>query len=208
MPTKRKETIVEKEGIRFIQSVVEGRNDLFHDLKDDFGLDGQIELVDNEVVLGHSIGVQIKSGSSYCSIKTCHIPSDKRHFEYWKRHSLTIVGIVYDPNEKNAYWVNISNYLDQNGGAIDKGPYQITFNKSDLSKFDTEFYHKVFIPLFLRKPLQLDLEEAIQWAVGEDFDKHCLGIGTLQYLFLKLDRVWKIFFQLFKDREVSKAFCL
>lgn len=204
---KRRNTIVEREGINFVRSVVEGANCIFHEIhkENDFGNDGIIEFVENEIVIGKSVAVQIKSGASYCSKNTCTIPADKEHFVYWSRHSLTVLGIVYDPEERCAYWINISEYINNDHNLITSGPYSITFQKSDVYRFNKEAFERVFLPLFLRKPLQLDQETAIQWSLDADSEKHSLGIGTLLYLYRNDEKTWEVFFEILHKRPTEET---
>ena len=188
-----------------MRRVVEGANCIFHEIhkENDFGVDAFIEFVDDERVLGNSIAVQIKSGSSYCTEKTCSVPADRPHFEYWANHSLTVLGIVYDPSDRCAYWINITDYLKGNRNLILAGPYSITFSKTDLHKFDSVAFDKVFLPLFLRKPLLLDFETSKAWALDEDYPKHSFGIRTLLYRHRNDVETWDIYFQLLRERPIE-----
>jgi hypothetical protein len=59
----------------------------------DFGIDGQIEVVDgNQNLTGRLLAAQVKSGSSYFRGSTDTIPFyvDKAHLQYWDQHSLQL----------------------------------------------------------------------------------------------------------------------
>lgn len=78
---------------------------------DDYGIDGHIELVDDEeFVTGRLIGVQVKSGDSYLKeverSKTepgWNYWADSNHLAYWLGHCLPVLVSFVDSNHK-AYW--------------------------------------------------------------------------------------------------------
>jgi hypothetical protein len=73
----------------------------------DEGIDAQIEAPTAQGrPSGHLLGLQIKSGTSHAapfsggwrySIKV-------RHLEYWRRYSLPVVIVLYDPDSDTSYW--------------------------------------------------------------------------------------------------------
>ena len=78
---------------------------------DDYGIDGHIELVDDEeFVTGRLIGVQVKSGDSYLKeverSKTepgWSYRADDNHLAYWLGHCLPVI-VSFVDQEHNAYW--------------------------------------------------------------------------------------------------------
>lgn len=101
MPIRRNHTATERDGINYVRNIIEHANSIFNEihLENDYGNDAFIELVDGENVTGVCLVLQVKSGISYCKPDTCTIPANAEHFKYWHDHRLTVVGIVYDPNE-------------------------------------------------------------------------------------------------------------
>jgi hypothetical protein len=87
---------------------VEEANCIFHKIEqeNDLGIDGLIELIRNEAPLNKQFAVQIKSGESYFVPKTqeCLIPIDG-HREYWTAYPLPVIGLVFVPSQKAAYWI-------------------------------------------------------------------------------------------------------
>lgn len=74
---------------------------------EDYGVDAHVEVVDGTSVRGRLLGLQIKSGESY------HRESrpdgwwfrpDRKHVEYWTRHSLPVIVVLYDPVTKLCHW--------------------------------------------------------------------------------------------------------
>jgi hypothetical protein len=91
------------------------------DQQNDIGVDAYIEFVVSEAAIGCCIAVQVKFGTSYCSSpKGWRIPSDSKHFAYWRSHSLPVCGIVYDPETDSARWVDISAFLAERADLIDE----------------------------------------------------------------------------------------
>lgn len=119
MTRRTKNTITEKKGINIVKILVEDNGSIFREIStvDDIGHDANIEFCelnnDEYRPSGIEIKVQIKSGESYFNTNQAYIKGDKNHFEYWKKHILPTIGIVYNPKTKILYWTNISEYLEQ-----------------------------------------------------------------------------------------------
>ncbi len=80
---------------------------IFREQHQDFGVDAQVEIVENSQATGKLLGLQIKSGSSYFSERDgtfITFRGDPEHLEYWLNHRLPIVVVLYDPVAQEAYW--------------------------------------------------------------------------------------------------------
>ncbi|RST76176.1 DUF4365 domain-containing protein [Siminovitchia acidinfaciens] len=78
---------------------------------DDYGIDAQIEIVDENLVTGKLIAVQIKTGESYFTSSNEQeftFRGKIEHLNYWSNHSLPVVLILCDPNENICYWTQVS----------------------------------------------------------------------------------------------------
>lgn len=73
----------------------------------DYGVDGHVEIKDDEGPTGRLVGVQIKTGSSYFSDERddgwIFRPKD-RHIRYWLAHSLPMFLLLVDLAAKEIYW--------------------------------------------------------------------------------------------------------
>lgn len=79
-------------------------------LKKDIGIDAQIEVLDEGKSAGHLIASQIKSGESYFIEKNDDgiiYRGDKDHLDYWSGHSLPVLVILCDIENKVAYWQHV-----------------------------------------------------------------------------------------------------
>lgn len=77
----------------------------------DYGIDAQVEIAKNGMPTGDLIAIQIKSGVSYFSERTNgHVifRTYDNHIEYWFRHSLPVILVLYHPEEDVCYWESIS----------------------------------------------------------------------------------------------------
>lgn len=77
----------------------------------DIGVDAQVEIVEKNCSTGNLIAIQVKSGMSYFSETTTehiiHRP-EKRHVEYWLKHCLPVIIVLYNTDEKILYWTDIN----------------------------------------------------------------------------------------------------
>lgn len=117
-----------REGVNFVRSLVERANCIFHeiDLGNDLGIDAYLEFIVDENATGCCVAVQVKSGTSYRTATGRYaLRTDPRHLAYWNSHTLPIFGIVFDPERRKAFWVDITAYIKLNPGIIENGPYLI-----------------------------------------------------------------------------------
>jgi hypothetical protein len=213
--TKLKSSAMAKKGVNYVRDIIESSNSIFHEVhqENDYGNDAFIELVDGEDVKGITLAVQVKSGSSFCTNSTCSIPASKQHFEYWKSHSLPVIGIVYDPNEDIAYWTNITNHLENNPEALVNGPYTITFKKADFARFTMCNFETLFKPMHLKKQITLPIDKSITYLTSQNNTEHSLGLHVLLNLYSNELKAWEAIFNTFKircinDLDPSIIFCM
>lgn len=203
---KLKTTTTEKKGINFVRSIVENSNCIFNEIpkQNDFGNDALIEIVDNETVTGICVVLQIKSGKSYCRKESCVIPSDRKHLKYWNSHKLPTIGIVYDPEEKMAYYTNISFYLKNNPEIIKNGPFRIIISKDEIHKFNAFGFKTFFLTSFLNKPIILSFNRSINYLKSSSVQMKTLGISSLFYGHGNNPKTWNIFENIIKNDTVEK----
>ncbi|KAF7781169.1 hypothetical protein PRUB_b0307 [Pseudoalteromonas rubra] len=204
--TKLKSSAMAKRGVNYVRSIIESSNSIFHEVhqENDYGNDAFVELVDEEDVKGITIAVQIKSGKSFCTKKSCSIPASKKHFQYWKEHSLPVIGIVYDPDEDTAYWTNIKYHIDSDRGRTNNGSYTITFDKTEFSSFTSHNFEIIFKPIHLKQGVKLSLDESIRFSESSDYIEHCIGLDSLVRLHTQSKEIWGKIFDIFKCRDTDK----
>lgn len=105
---------IEQTGIHKIASiVVKEFNWIFREQPiDDFGIDAQIEIVENNYPTGKLIALQIKSGKSYLKQSNndgFYYYGDNKHLDYWLNHSLPVIIVFYNPINDKCYWQHITN---------------------------------------------------------------------------------------------------
>ncbi|MGY5766687.1 DUF4365 domain-containing protein [Brachybacterium sp. DNPG3] len=74
---------------------------------DDFGIDAQIEVVQENVATGRLLALQIKGGKSWFAENASGgwwFRLDPDHYDYWTRHSLPVVVILYNPQTRQCHW--------------------------------------------------------------------------------------------------------
>jgi len=144
MPTKHpKANFIGEEGVDFIRLVCSRSNALFFErIREDIGIDGYIELLTPE---NHTTGIlahiQCKSGVSWITKGGRYqIKSDKKHFQTWNSYKpYPVIGIIYNPSQRIARWVDISKFLADNPNIIEDGPYIIEAPPNQI--FNEERFH-------------------------------------------------------------------
>lgn len=106
----------ERAGVLQVASLLNDFHLVFRETPNaDVGIDGQIELVDDEGnATGLTVAAQIKSGSSYFRGDGNAIwkfyPIGK-HRTYWERYPLPVVLMLHDPKSGEIYWVDVRRQL-------------------------------------------------------------------------------------------------
>ena len=103
---------VERMGVSTIEKIINKMGMIFREQPtDDYGIDAQIEIVEDNYPTGKLIGVQIKSGESFFSETTDNgivFRGERRHYDYWLNHSLPVIIVLYSPEKDICCW-NIVN---------------------------------------------------------------------------------------------------
>jgi len=203
MPRKPISSAVEREGVNFARSIVEAANCIFQEIerRNDFGNDAIIELVEGEDVRGICLAAQIKSGASYCTEIDCIIPASKCHFEYWHKHTLPVIGIVYDPSEKCAYWSSITGLLKHDPQRVTKGPFTIRFAKNEISRFNQEGFQLFFLPQFLKNTIRLPHDRSIMFINSESTTMQHIGLQSLFYGYRNNAETWDFLISILKNKN-------
>ena len=106
---KMDNTNTERTGVHMVGYIVESELEwTFREQSvSDFGIDAEIEIKHNGCRTGRLIAVQVKSGDSYFKgEKTVDIifHLDERHVQYWLNHSLPVIIVLYNPEDKICIW--------------------------------------------------------------------------------------------------------
>jgi hypothetical protein len=132
-------TATERQGLNIVRDLVADMGFLFRDLpSQDFGIDGQLEIVDvsgdgGQHATGKIVSIQVKCGLSYFAHDddtawSVYLPEST--VNYWRSHSVPVLLVIVDPTRRQAYWAQGDSTEHQ---ATKKG-FRITVSK--LSVFD------------------------------------------------------------------------
>lgn len=200
---KPKSTATSRAGVNYARSIVEAANCCFQPIEheNDFGVDAIIELVENEEPGGVMVGLQIKSGKSFVTTDTCLIPADAAHRSYWSRYPLPLLGIVYDPQEQVAFWVDLKHAM-RTGTGRNGSKRALTFAKRRFNRLDAECFAKFLLPRLLRRQILLSFDESVELASG-DSEEHRIGLRSLFYGHCQSAATWEFLIALFRARPID-----
>ncbi|MDF2192080.1 DUF4365 domain-containing protein [Paraflavitalea sp. CAU 1676] len=113
MTQRHTNNIIEQQGVRFVQGVVQDNNSIFQPFsrENDQGNDCYIEFVRNGIATNFGVFAQIKSGKSHKDSLGYKIKAGNPHLQYWSQGLSLAIGIVYDHSIKKAFWVDITDYI-------------------------------------------------------------------------------------------------
>jgi hypothetical protein len=126
----------------------------------DYGIDAQVEIVSEGKPTGDLIAIQIKSGSSYFTEETdtdIVYRTDDKHIEYWSKHCLPVIIILYHPERDNFYWESVT---DETIISTGKG-WKINIPKSKLLTDESlaAFHDLIQPPPYIQKLNKLRLDK-------------------------------------------------
>jgi hypothetical protein len=143
--------LTEWKGLDRLTQVVHGMKCIWREIsKDDFGIDGEIEVVvpkpDGKGLetLGNIIKVQAKSGSSYVvqdSPTSFATPVIKEDLDLWAACSYPMLFIVYHPRDDRLYCKEIREYVRSTRNVF-QHPLRVVFNKA-TDTFDTTYFDAI-----------------------------------------------------------------
>lgn len=73
----------------------------------DYGVDAQIEIVEEDTATGQLVAVQIKSGTSWLNEFDGHgyvFRGHLKHLKYWLKHSLPVIIVLHDDENDDSFW--------------------------------------------------------------------------------------------------------
>lgn len=106
--------------------------------KDDFGIDGEIEIVTpkpdgkGSETNGQFLKVQAKAGKKYVvqdSDDSFASPVEEKDLQYWHKCNVPVLYVVYHPDDDQLYYREVKQYIHDTPNAFQR-PYRIRFEKS------------------------------------------------------------------------------
>lgn len=131
--------LTEWKGLDRISVIVHGMGNIWREMtKDDFGLDGEIEVVipkangEGFETAGGIVKVQSKAGERYVRLDTeasFTTPVEHNDLEYWRKCTFPVLFIVYHPKDDKLYFKEVKAYIRDTPSVFTK-PYHIKFDKA------------------------------------------------------------------------------
>ena len=202
----RANLVTERSGVNHARTVVEAAGSIFKEinLQHDYGHDATIMLVVDGVVRPREVALQIKSGESYVTASSIKIPASAAHIYFWAEHDLVTIGVVYDPGEGAAYWMDLQaasrefRARDRSSGTVFNEPKRL-WNRFDRDQFPT-----VLVPTLLGEAPHVDIYTLVEWLRSEDLYTHDLAVRVLRARHYKDPRGWRAMIDVFGERETEQ----
>ncbi|GAB6169553.1 hypothetical protein JCM1393_20130 [Clostridium carnis] len=160
-------------------------------LETDYGIDSHIEIVEQGEATGQIIGVQIKTGQSWFKEEKDDgfvFRGDMEHYNYWTNHTLPVILVLCNYEEKECYWIQIK---EENIQIISDNSWKVIVPKKQKidrnSKFDLmkvadnkSEYEKKLDMLIVAKPLLKELKNGNKVILeSEEWINKLSGKGSL-----------------------------
>jgi hypothetical protein len=202
----RSNLVTERAGVNFVRGVVEGAGSLFKEinLQHDFGQDGTMVLVVDGHVRPREVAFQIKSGASYVSPGRCHLSATAAHVYFWAEHDLVTLGVVYDPAEKSAWWVDLQTAARDFRASNPKEGTTFTFAKGLWNQFNDTDFTSILVPTLLGEAPSVPLERLCTWVMANDIQTHDIGVRAIRARYYRDAAAWDCLIDAFKSRRAKQ----
>lgn len=167
----------------------------------DFGLDGYIEIVNNNNVTGKMVGVQVKHGDSFFSRNTQYgytYIDDNKHLNYYMNSQIPVFIIIMDNDYNRMNWIkfDISKTLP-----YDDNHWCIEIPKDNT--LETNFYEAIMNSI----EEIVDYEEEIgrNWVTNSALkgcDKRIIGISKMEIFNMNFDVIFNIIDRITMSKKV------
>jgi Domain of unknown function (DUF4365) len=193
------QTTRSKIGLNHVRTIVENAGCVFIkiDQEDDLGIDGIIELLVDGKSVHKSFAVQIKTGASYFDAdrKECIFPVG-RHREYWLRHPLPVLGIIFVPILHTAFWFDLKRALRM---ADSYSTLRLSISRHHI--FDQKSFLNIFIPLQTRNKVSLTFRELMRYIGSGVTAEREFGFDQSFKCFPKKRKMWSILISHLREDE-------
>ena len=193
---------VERVGVSTTEKIINQMGLIFREQPtDDYGVDAQIETIENGYATGKLIAVQIKSGESYFNETTSEsiiFRGERKHYDYWLNHSLPVIIVLYNPKNDTCYW-NVVNSktatLTSKNWKIEV-PFSNLLEKAKPKLFEladnlTE-YEKKFNTFLFAKPWMKEIANGNKVALNvEEWINKSSGRGNFKLRIIDKDGIEK-----------------
>ena len=191
---KKPSFLVEREGIHAVGSIISKMGWVFREQPTtDFGIDAQVEIVEDGKPTGALIALQIKSGDSFFRTgksDAINFTGELRHLDYWNSHSLPVYLVIHNPKTEQTLWQRIERrlcHVTERSWSIDI-PYNQTLDeraKPFLSRgiaSDDEAYRR-FVFAMDAKFMEKFEDQSDALLVWEDWINKGLGLRNPKFIF-------------------------
>lgn len=105
--------ITSRDGVNTARLFFEHNGCTFQEIgqQHDFGKDAYVDIADATGVTPLCVALQIKSGVSFRTANSDYAVPVQRHADMWRRFTVPVFGIVYDPDDAQLRWVDLTGYL-------------------------------------------------------------------------------------------------
>lgn len=116
--------VTSRDGVNVARLFFEHHGCTFQEIgqQHDFGKDAYVDLADEAGITPLCVALQIKSGASYRKSEGNYVVPVENHSEIWRRSTVPVFGIVYDPADSQIRWVDLTGYLrahpEQSNGSV------------------------------------------------------------------------------------------
>jgi hypothetical protein len=81
------------------------------DGRSDYGRDLIVDITENNEITGAVIGVQVKGNRRFVQDGSWELPATPKDLRYWAESSVPVVGVVWNPDNGELRWVNLTAQL-------------------------------------------------------------------------------------------------
>ena len=135
---------------------------------------------------------------------TCFLPATAAHIYFWAEHDLVTVGVVYDPAEKAAWWIDLQSASRDFRASNPKSGTTFTFVKGLWNQFNETDFASILLPTLLGEAPSVPLERLCDWVMSNDIETHDIGVRAIRARHYREATAWDCLIDAFRSRPAER----
>lgn len=144
LPQRPRSHVLETESRIFVQQILPAEW-IIREINSDYGVDLEVEIVNNGIVTGAHFLIQLKSSETLTINKKGFIahPCKTTALQYYLERSELVIYLIYDATKKKGYWIWVQEFLTNQSSQTWKSQKEFTVQISSNSIFDKDAIQKI-----------------------------------------------------------------
>lgn len=104
--------VSERGGVNAVRTLLEAHGHVVDEIdgRSDYGRDLIVDITEHSEITGSVIGIQVKGDRKFIKDGSWELPASAKDRRYWAESSVPVVGVLWNPEDGEMRWVNLTAY--------------------------------------------------------------------------------------------------